>query len=431
MHFLKRAAYSRATVLVASVLTSGSLVACGGSSGSTPTSPAVLSAAVATGCLYPSTQAQTTAIPRAGAVSGTVSLGAFASSSSTCIPITVATGADATLAVNAKGAVSALSVRRALATSAPLPPPITQIELSNTYAGNLNWASITLQLPPGSVPAGQYPATITTQIVSGDGQVSTSVANFYVTVSSTGQAVVTGPDITHFLAILSADTTGLLAIYPAHAVLPTPSPIGVESPSPSPSPSAIPMPTPSPTLSPSPTPTVAPTLTPTPRPTATPVPGAYTATVTLAPGGGSCVQFGASSATQLFTADVSDAPPPGTTLYYAWSYDVDGTWTVPGPNFSIPDGGGNAPLKGGLQPTITLVTPDLTQGSLSGAGGGLDLALFYTIASDPNAGYVQVLQPNGTPAYAQVVIAEGAVTCASEGYPSDRTLAPHVVTRMR
>jgi hypothetical protein len=140
------------------------------------------------------------------------------------------------------------------------------------------------------------------------------------------------------------------------------------------------------------------------------------------------VQFGADSTTQIFTADVSDAPPPGTTLYYAWQHDVDGTWTIPGTIFSVPDGQGDL-LTAGLQPTITLVTPDLTQGSLSGAGGGLDLSLYYTIASNPNAGYVRLLQPNGTPAFAQVVVAEGAVTCASEGYPSDRTLAPHVAKR--
>ncbi len=430
MLVLKRAAYLRATVLVASFLASGSLVACGGSSGSTPSSPTVLSAAVATGCLYPSTQAQTTAIPTAGGVSGTISLGAFASASSTCIAITVATGADATLAVNAKAISAVSSVRRADATSSPLPPPITQVELSNTSAGNVTWTTVTLQLPPASFPAGQYPATIATQAVSGDGELTTSVANFTVTVSSTGQAVVQGPGLTHVLGIIVSGTTGLLSIYPAQTVLPTatPTPAGVESASPSPSPT--PTPARSPTPVPSPTPTAAPTLTPTPRPTATPVPGAYTATVTLTPGGGSCVQFGSGSTTQVFTAAVSDAPPPGITLYYAWQHDVDGTWTIPGTVFSVPDGQGDL-LMAGLQPTITLVTPDLTQGSLSGAGGGLDLSLYYLIASNPNAGFVRVLQPNGTPAYAQVVIAEGAVTCASEGYPSDRTLAPHVVRRVK
>jgi hypothetical protein len=430
MLVLKRAAYFRAAVFVASFLASGSLVACGGSSGSTPSSPTVLSAAEATGCLYPSTQAQTTAIPTAGGVSGTISLGAFASASSSCIAITVATGADATLAVNAKAVSAVSSVRRADATSSPLPPPITQVELSNTSAGNVTWTTVTLQLPPTSFPAGQYPATIATQSISGDGELTTSVATFTVTVSSTGNAVVKGPGLTHVLGIILSGTTGLLSIYPAQTVLPTATPVAVESASPSPSPSSTPTPAQSPTPVPSPTPTAAPTLTPTPRPTATLVPGAYTATVTLAPGNGSCVQFDADSTTQLFTADVSDAPPPGTTLYYAWQHSFGGTWTIPGTIFSVPDGAGDL-LTAGLQPTITLVTPDLTQGSLSGEGGGLDLSLFVTIASNPNAGYVRVLQPDGTPAFAQVVIAAGAVTCASEGYPSDRTLAPRVVRRVR
>ncbi len=428
MLVLKRAAYFRAAVFVATLLPCGSLVACGGSSGTTPSSPTVLSAAVARGCVYPSTQAQTTAIPAAGGVSGTISLGAFANSSSSCIAITVATGADATLAVNAKAVSAVSSVRRADATSSPLPPPITQIELSNTSAGNVTWTTVTLQLPTASFPAGQYPATIATQSISGDGELTTSVANFTVTVSSTGQAVVKGPGLTHVLGIVLSGTTGLLSIYPAQTVLPTATPTGVESASPSPSPT--PTPAQSPTPVPSPTPTAAPTLTPTPRPTATPVPGAYTATVTLAPGNGSCVQFDADSTTQLFTADVSDAPPPGTTLYYAWQHSFGGTWTIPGTIFSVPDGAGDL-LTAGLQPTITLVTPDLTQGSLSGEGGGLDLSLFVTIASNPNAGFVRVLQPDGTPAFAQVVIAAGAVTCASEGYPSDRTLAPRVVKRVR
>jgi hypothetical protein len=199
-----------------------SLAACGGVGSNAPSAPvASLPAAVAQRCIAPATQAQTVALPAAGGVTGTISIGPVATASSACERVTLATGSDASLAVSA---TTAASVARAAVRTAqeraqsesPVPAqPLAQVELTNAYSGNLTWASVTLQLPAGSVPAGQYPATITTTIVLGDGQISTSVKNFTVTVNASGQAIVTGPSVASALAVLGADTTGLLSIYPA------------------------------------------------------------------------------------------------------------------------------------------------------------------------------------------------------------------------
>jgi hypothetical protein len=253
------------------------LVACGGGGSNAPSAPvASLPAAVAQRCIAPAMQAQTVALPAAGGVTGTISIGPVATASNACERVTLATGSDASLAVSA---TTAASVTRAEVRAAqeraqsesPVPAqPLAQVELTNAYSGNLTWASVTLQLPAGSVPAGQYPATITTTIVLGDGQISTSVKNFTVTVNASGQAIVTGPSVASALAVLGADTTGLLSIYPAGTVLPSPSPAPLESETPSPTPTTsagTPAPTTPPTTKPTATPT--PTATPLPTPSAT------------------------------------------------------------------------------------------------------------------------------------------------------------------
>jgi hypothetical protein len=404
MFLRRRAVRIAASRMAYSCVLLASFSACeGGTSVLTrATTPAIatLPAATGTGCITPATAAQTTDLPEAGSVTGTISVGAFASASAGCVGVTLATGADATLTLGT-GAVAAIR-RRAAASESVVPPALAQVELSNTYDGQLTWASITLQLPPGSVPAGQYPATITTTIDLGDGQISTSVANFTVTVNSTGKAIVTGPSVAQSLAVLGANTTGLLSIYPPGTVLPSPSPAPLETPTPTSSAS------PQPSAPPSATPTGTPTSTPIPHPSnsPTPVPGTYTATVTLTPSG--CTQFGTTSTTQVFTAHVSDNPPAGTTLYYGWIWTADGTYTIPPPTMMQA-----YTTIAGPQPTITLVSPNFPEpNSVVGSGGSIIVYLFTQ--TNPNDGLSGVLQPNGSPATTNVTIAEGAVTCAQE-----------------
>lgn len=252
------------------------LSACSGSAtttlGGSPRA-AELPAAIATGCIYPSVQTQTAQLPSAGGVSGTINIGGVAQASTTCLTVTVATGADASASATS---VESSLARRRLASTPAVPQPLLEIALTNTYTGDLHEFFMTLQLPPGSVPAGKYPATITSTVDLGDGQVQTEFKLFTVTVSASGQAVVTGTSFAAggggALAVLSADTTGTLAIYPIGTVLPTPEPYPTEGPSPTP--------TPIPTLTVAPTAT--PTATPTPNPTPTlpfatsmPNPGSY------------------------------------------------------------------------------------------------------------------------------------------------------------
>jgi hypothetical protein len=257
------------------------LCSCGG--GSTPARlppEARLSSAVATGCIYPGTQGQTVALPSAGGVSGTISIGAAAQASATCDAITLATGGDATLSAAATSVRSDSANGRSL-DAAAAPPPLAQVQLTNVYSGQLTWVAITLNLPSGSIPAGHYPATITTTFDLGDGQVSTSVANFTITVAADGTAVVTGPSVGMSLAVLNANTTGLLSIYPAGTVLPSPTPVPSASPTPTATPSGGPSATPSPT----PTASVSPTPAPTATPVATSTPVNTMGNCAVAPGG--------------------------------------------------------------------------------------------------------------------------------------------------
>jgi hypothetical protein len=246
-------------------------------------SPAALPAAVATGCIYPATASQTVALPSAGGVSGTISLAPFARASSTCVGVTVATGSDATL-TGTFSLVPDAADRRSALSATPSQQPIAQIELTNAFSGTLTPLTISLTVP-ASVPDGHYPATITTTIDLGDGQTSTSVANYTLTVVG-GKAVLTGPSLPQALSVINADTSGLLSIYPAGTVLPTASPSPLESESPSPSPSAAP--TVKPTTNPTANPTAKPTATPSPTPTPVPSPVSTTLTCSTYPYESSC-----------------------------------------------------------------------------------------------------------------------------------------------
>jgi hypothetical protein len=372
------------------VVTAGALLAgCNGGGASAPAFStgtasvlATLPAALATGCAYPSTQAQTTALPSAGGVSGTISLGALAQASSVCLALTVATGADATLAGSSVQ-------RRTLATT--LPTPLLQVELTNTYTGTITWTSTTLNV--GNLPAGQYPATITsTTLEPGGGSVSTTVTNFTVTVDAQGVAVVSGPLGALALSTLTPGTNGVLSIYPAGTVLPTPSP------SPSPTPASSPSPTPSASPSPSPTqtPSPAPTQTPSPAPTQTPSPAptsspAGPVTVSLQPA--TCQQLTSAGGTLAYTATASASPPPGVTFtgaphmwYYGWKAGpIQPQWTVTQPPPTMTD-----PFNGtiyGTANTATVTVPSYaTSNGKTGDGAYVVVELFLDGDVPPNGG---------------------------------------------
>jgi hypothetical protein len=217
-----------------------------------PPQTASFPAAVATGCIAPSGQTQTVPLPSAGGLSGTITVGAFSGSSSSCLAITVATGADATLT-----GAPASAKRSVLTAASPLPSPLAQIDLNNTVS-NVTWLAVTFQLQsPAVVPAGNYPATITTTVDLGDGQVLTTVANYSLAVAANGTASIVGP-----IAQLNVNTTGLLTIYPVGATLPTPTPS--QSPSASPTASASASASPSTTPAPSAAPSATPSATPSP-----------------------------------------------------------------------------------------------------------------------------------------------------------------------
>lgn len=337
-------------------------------------SSTTLPAALATSCAYPSTQAQTTALPSAGGVSGTISLGALAQASSVCLTLTVATGADATLAGSSVQ-------RRTLATT--LPTPLLQVELTNTYTGTITWTSTTLNVDVGNLPAGQYPATITSTVLEpGGGSVSTTVTNFTVTVDAQGVAVVSGPLGALALSTLTPGTNGVLSIYPAGTVLPTPSP------SPSPTPASSPSPTPSASPSPTQTPSPAPSQTPSPAPTSSP---AGQVTVSLQPA--TCQQLTSAGGTLAYTATASASPPPGVsftgaphTWYYGWKAGPpQPQWTVTQPPPTMTD-----PFNGtiyGTANTATVTVPSYaTSNGKTGDGNYVVVELFLDGDVPPNGG---------------------------------------------
>ncbi len=240
---------------------------CGGSSTLTPPPRSiVLPAASAKTCVYPSTQAQTVALPSAGGVSGTISVGAFPAASQTCVTITLATGTDAT-ANAAASIVRVASGERAQSSTpapAPTPMPLLTISITDAFSYGVVVTGMTLNTPSNlNFPDGTYYATISDQ--TSLGYVFTA-KNGTLTLSSTNaQFLVTPLD------------TATLTLYPRGYV-----PVFSTSPSASPSASSAPSAVPSASAAPSPTPipTSTPTPRPTPKPTATPVP---TATPTPSP----------------------------------------------------------------------------------------------------------------------------------------------------
>jgi hypothetical protein len=253
-----------------------------------PVLEASLPAAIARGCIQTDASSQTIALPSAGGVTGTITMGSVGAATGCPVSVTVATGADATL--TAKTALVSSSTRRAddaTATPAPLPTPLAQVDLSS-QATSASWLAITFTLP-ASVPAGRYPATVTTTVDLGEGQTYSQVMNYTLIVSPNGTAALTGINVT-----FGQYSSGLLAVYPQGTVLPQPSPV--------PSASASATPSPAPSVSAS----AAPTATPTTAPTATPVASA-TPTSPAAPDCAGTSLTGYSTTTPCGTFTVSGA----------------------------------------------------------------------------------------------------------------------------
>jgi hypothetical protein len=353
------------------------LDACGGSTVPGAAPVYILSSAVATGCVYPMTVAQSVALPTAGGVAGTIGIGAVPNSSGTCSAVKVATGSD-TVSTDAR---ARRAVSKALAETSPtLPPPEIQISLTDTYTGNLEWAFIKLQLKPDTLAPGQYPAAIVSTVDLGDGQISTSFKTFTVTIGADGSAVITGPNAGKFLAVLAADTTGTLNIYKPGTVLPTPEPLPISTPTETPTPSSTATPTPTPTATPSP----APSKTPTAPPVASPTPSPTSSYPSLSITNGATYQFGwqSGSAEEAFGLTV----PPPTTPYA-------GTNILVGPS-----------------DTATVTVPAFGQFGLTGVEGYTTVYLF--IAQYGGLGYAENQYGRIS---ASDVIAAGQITCASIG----------------
>jgi hypothetical protein len=383
------------------VLALGLLNACGGG-GSVNTipvaAPASLPAAVANNCIAANAQAHTTALPAAGGVTGTVSLGALPAASSTCVAVTLATGADATLAINTTTLQS--SARKTLA--ATTVPPLVQIDFSNATNVQLSLTSITLNVP-SSVPAGSYPATITTSYDRGDGILNTTVVNVTVTVSNSGQATIGGLSVGQPLTVITSGKEALFTIYPAGTVLPSASATPTAGPTTSPTATASPMASasPSPTMSPTPFPTASPTAAPT-------VAGAIVGTsLTVSPA--TCAVFGNGPTTLTFTATAVTNAPPGTVFLYGWASGSGYMETVPQPvttyNTTAYFGYSFSPSN-----TITITSPQYPNGSLVGGNGNMSVIL----ALPPSGFYLDPIPVNntsGSQLTARVTLEGGTDTC--------------------
>jgi hypothetical protein len=414
--YLPNSAYPRVPFRLRLVLVVAFLTGCSASTTTVaPVAEPQLATASATKCLYPSTSAQTVALPSAAGVTGTISIGALPVTSSTCLGVTLATGADAVSGdTSSPGASTADARQRDEATPQPaLPAPIASISLTNAYTGNLTWAAVTLNIPAGSVPAGSYPARIVSTLDLADGQQETSFKNFTVVVSASGAVAIVAPPGSNILAILAADTTGTLTIYPRGTVLPTPAPIPTETPTPiatatasaSPSPSASP--TATPIASPTPPPASSPTPTPAPfTPGFVTLPGVA---VSLSPG--SCINTGMSGGTYLYEASVSAPPPAGTSYIYAWSalaLQPAFTVIVPPPTQNLQYG-----IGGG--PKAQVVVPAFGDTGQTGESGAMVVQLYLQGTEVPYYGINVVLDENGNRVAKGSVIAAGSVTCASLG----------------
>ncbi len=387
------------------ILSTVVLNACGGGSTVPGAAPIyTLSSAVATGCVYPTTVAQSVALPTAGGVTGTIGIGAVSTSSGTCSAVKVATGAD-TVSTNARARRAA---SKALAETSPtLPPPEIQISLTDTYTGNLEWAFIKLQLKPDTLAPGQYPAAIVSTVDLGDGQTSTSFKTFTVTIGADGSAVITGPNAGKFLAVLAADTTGTLNIYKPGTVLPTPEPLPISTPTETPTPSSTATPTPTPSATPSP----APSTTPTAPPIASPAPSPTSSYPSLSITPNTCVDAGSNGDTIAYTAEVTGgAPlPSGATYQFGWqsgSAEEAFGLTVPPPTTQY--AGTN--ILVGPSDTATVTVPAFGQFGLTGVEGYTTVYLF--IAQYGGLGYAENQYGRIS---ASDVIAAGQITCASIG----------------
>lgn len=376
-----------------------------------PTSSAAsLPAATATGCIFPSTSAQTVPLPSAGGVSGTISMGAFASASATCLPVTLATGGDATL--------QPASIRRAQAATT-LPPPLLQIQLTNTYNGFATWSTVQLQMPAGT-PAGTYPATIVT---SGQ-EIISQTTNITITVNQYGSATVSGGTLSTGIGSWASGTVILLTMYPVGTVLPTPSPTPTASaspsgsPSPSPSPSITPTPSPTPSTSPTPTVTSTPVSTPTPTPSATP-----TYTVSILPAG--CQNGGSAGGEFTYTAGATGPLPVGATGYgYGWYIMVfyPSGWSITVPNEGSTNTGSQI-IGSSNQAQVTY--PAFGSTGLTGEAGYVIAELYL----DYNGVFEPITVPPGivTPVYSNAsTIADGMVTCASLGMAERKRPGPAI-----
>ena len=375
------------TLGVAMILGTAMLSACGGDSVSAVrqnSGSPILLAATATGCVYPSTAIVTTALPSAGGVRGTISIGAVASTSSTCSPVTVSTGASVLLRPSSAS-------RSRLATTAST-MPLVQVSLTNSYNGALPWLSLTLSLPTVSVPPGNYPATIAALV---DGQLVTQ--EFTITVDANGSAIVTPPPTGSVLVTLAANETGVLAIYPMGTTFPTPSPTGTPTMTPSP----IPVPTASPTTTP----------VPTASPMPTPVPTATSTVYSVSISPSTCIDAGNNAPTLTYTVKASPATPPaGFTYYYGWGAADIGVVTEQAPIFTSYEGN---PVSTATAATVKVNTFPAT--GQTGEGNYMGVVLYLGDNNHPGErNYInRALNENGPPAVqALAPIAAGNTTCA-------------------
>ena len=385
------------------VLALSLLNACGGGStvNSTPVAVvASLPAAIANDCIPANAQAQTSMLPAAGGVTGTVSVGALPASSSTCASVTLATGADATLAITNTTTQSA--ERKTVA--APVVPPLAQIDFSNATNVQLSLTTIKFNVP-SSVTPGSYPATIATSYDRGDGILNTTVVNVTVTISSSGEAVISGLTIGQPLTIITPGKQALFTLYQPGTVLPSPS----ATPSASPTTSQTAAPTASPAASALPSPMMSPTPFRTASPTAAPtVAGAIVGTsLTITPA--ACAVFGNGPTTLTFTVTAVTNAPPGTIFEYGWASGSGFIETVPPPVTTY-----NTTEYFGYQFTtsnnITVTSPVFPNGSLVGGNGNLSVIL----ALPPSGFYLDPIAVNntaGSQLSAHVTLEGGTNTC--------------------
>lgn len=234
------------------VLVAG-IAACGGGNTAltpppfAPTDPR-LPAASATGCIYPSTQAQTVALPSAGGVTGSFAVGAFPAASTTCIGVTLSTGSDASALSAARRLAAVLSSnRRTLANNQP--QPLLTETVNNAFTNGVVITGAELQLPSNlNFPNGRYQAVLTQTTLGETGLLFVAVGG-KLTLISTGGPLIFGPGSTATIALyplgVTPPETGA-SPSPSPSVSPASSPTGSAFPSGSPTASAVPSGSPTP-----------------------------------------------------------------------------------------------------------------------------------------------------------------------------------------